>query len=241
MSLPVIPKKFFDVKSKYLPKGKITMSPFTVGLENLLLQVKESEDDKEKMSAVKQVVQECTQTPDLDVGALPLFVVEEVFLRLREHSIGELIEQQYQCSNEKPDETICNTVMPIQIDLREFKLVEQPEHTNVIVVADPIGVKFRYPSIDMFEDEGTDTSDEVETIISCIESIFDADNVHKAEDQTRAELTNFWKSLTLRQKKEVFDKFFNTMPHMHYKKDHKCPGCGHVHTIEFNSLQEVFS
>jgi hypothetical protein len=240
MALPVIPKKHFEIKSKFLPKGKVTMSPFTVGLEDLLIQVKDSEEDAEKMAAVKQVVQGCVVTPGLEVGSLPLFLVEEMFIRLRQNSVGEIIEQQYQCTNVKEDETVCNTVMPITIDTREFKINEPEGHKNVITVADPIGVKFRYPSIDLFEEAGSDTENEIETILTCIESIFDAENVYPAQDHTREELRDFWKQLTLQQKNEVFEKFFYTMPHLHYKKSFTCKGCGHEHEIEFRNLSQVF-
>jgi hypothetical protein len=216
------------------------MTPFTVGLESLLIQAKDSEFDSEKMSAIKQVVQQCTITPDVKVGPLPLFVVEEMFLRLRQNSIGEIIEQQYQCTNEKPDESVCNTVMPIQIDIRDFKIVEPEGHANLVIISDPIGVKFRYPSIDLFEEAGTDTDDEVELIITCIDHIFDADNVYPSTDHTREELKEFWNQLTLQQKNDVFEKFFHNMPHIHYKKDFTCKGCGHVHTIEFKSIAQVF-
>lgn len=240
-TLPIIPKKTFEVKSKYLPKGKITLSPFTVGLEDILVQVKEGGSDSEKMDAIKQVVQACCQTPGVEVDTLPLFLVEEIFLRLRQNSIGELIDQQYQCTNTlDEDETKCNNVMPITIDIREFKIVEEEGHVNTIVVSDPIGIKFRYPSIALFEDFGTDTTDEIETIISCIDSIFDAENVYSASDYTHEQLREFWNQLTLMQKKEVYDKFFSTMPHLHYETKLTCSKCGYVHNIEFNSIQEVF-
>jgi len=238
-SLPIIPKKTFDVKNKYLPKGKVTLTPFTVGLEDILIQVKDGTDDREKMQAIKQVVQACNQSPGFEVDDIPLFVLEEIFLRLRQNSIGEIIDQQYQCTNEHNYET-CNNIMPIQIDTRDFKIIEEEGHTNVITIADPIGIKFRYPSISLFENSDTDTSDEIETIISCIDSIFDAENVYKADEYTRDQLKEFWNQLTLMQKKEVFDKFFSTMPHLNYKKELTCSKCGHVHKIEFNSIQEVF-
>lgn len=244
-ALPIIPKKTFEIKSKYLPKGKISLIPFTVGLEDILIQVKDAEDDREKMQAIKQVVQACNQTPGLDVEALPLFMIEEIFLRLRQNSIGEIIEQQYRCANELvsttgDQPTECGALIPIEIDTREFKIVEEPDHTNTIVVADPIGIKFRYPSIALLEGADADTSDEVETILSCIESIFDSENVYAADEYKRDELKAFWDQLTLMQKKDVFDKFFKTMPHLHYRKELKCPKCGIVHEIEFDSVQEVF-
>lgn len=246
MSLPVIPKKHFDVKSKYLPGGKLTLQPFYVGLENLLLQVKDSEDDQEKMSAIKQVVEGCLVTPNTQAGKIPLFALEELFLRLRQHSVGELIEQQYQCTNvigahPTTSELVkCNKVIPVNIDLREFKIIEPEGHTNVVAVTDTIGIKFRYPNLDLFEDANISTEDEIETILTCIESIYEGDNVYDAESHTREELFEFWAQLTLQQKKDVLEKFFNSMPHIHYEMKLKCPGCGHEHHIEFNSVQEVF-
>lgn len=238
-SLPVIPKKTFEVKSKFLPKGKLTFTPFNVGLEDILIQVKEGGDDREKMQAIRQVVEACCQTPGADIGALPLFMLEEIFLRLRQNSVGEIIEQQYQCQNEV-DGKECNNVMPIKIDLREFKIEEIEGHINTITIAEPIGIKFRYPSINLFEDSDTDTTDEIEMILSCIDTIYDADDVYPADEYSREDLRGFWNQLTLMQKKDVFDNFFMSMPHIHYESKLTCSKCGHVHDIAFNSIQEVF-
>jgi hypothetical protein len=125
--------------------------------------------------------------------------------------------------------------MPVQIDLRDIKLVEKDGHTNTILVSDPIGIKFKYPNIDTPE-----TGNDIDTILHCIESIFDSENVYPAEEHTPEELREFWNQLTFPQKKEVFDKFFASMPHLHYKKNLKCTKCGHDHNIEFNSVAEVF-
>lgn len=240
MSLPIIPKKHFEFKSKHLPGGKVTLSPFTVGMENLLIQVRDSEQEFEKMQAIKQVVQYCIQNSNISAGLLPLFVVEEMFVHLRQNSMGETIEQEYQCNAEKESGEVCGTKMQIQLDLRDFKLVEPEGHTNVIMISDPIGVKFRYPSIDLLEDFGASTEDESQTIISCIDSIFDGDNVYKASESSREDLEAFWNQFTLVQKREVYDKFFNTMPHLQYRKQFTCKGCGHIHTLAFDSVQEVF-
>lgn len=238
-ALPIIPKKTFEVKSKFLPKGKIILTPFTVGLEDILIQVKDAEDDREKMQAIKQVVQACCQTPNLDVDVLPLFLIEEIFLRLRQHSVGEIIEQQYRCANDVEDKE-CGNLLPLNIDIREFKIIEPEDHTNTIIIADPIGIKFRYPSISVLESADADMSDEIETILSCIATIFDAENVYNADEYTRDQLKEFWSQLTLMQKKEVYDKFFSTMPHLHYETKLPCSKCGHIHEIEFNSVKEVF-
>lgn len=242
--LPTIPKKFFDMKSEYLPNGKVTLSPFTVGLESLLIQVKDAEDESEKMDAIRQIIDECLQTKGVDVDKLPLFIIEEMFIRLRQNSIGEIVEQTYQCNNtenlpENIKEDICNKVIPVSIDLREFKLIKTEGHTNKIIINEPIGMTFKYPNMAM-ANHIKNGQDDIETIIQCIDMIFDADNVYPASESTHEELLSFWKELTLMQKKLIYDKFFTTMPHVHYSKDITCPQCKAIHNIEFNSVQEVF-
>lgn len=240
--LPVIPKKRFEVNSKFLPKGKVTLIPFSVGQDQHLKQVKDSTDEKEKIVVLKQIIQECMVTPGVDVGKLPIFIIEEIFLRLLQNSTGEFIPLEYQCKNELNDDKVeCNQPIKLDLDLREFKLQEQEGHSNKIIIDDPIGVVFKYPSIDLYEEAQTDLNDELELIIECIDMIFQGENVFPAQDHTREELKAFWNQQTLAQKKNVFDKFFNSMPHMHYEKVIKCPKCGHDHKIEFNSMLEVFT
>lgn len=237
MKLPQIPKKNFTIKSKYLPKGSINLTPFNVGQETVLLQVKDSTDKKEKISGIKQIVEECILNKDINVTDLPLFLIEEIFLRLRQNSIGEIISLTYECTNEVNGET-CKNVMPMDVDLRDFKIKEEEGHTNKVIISDPIGIKFKYPSITTYED--SDSEEDIDTILECIDVIFDESNVYNSSEYDKTQLLEFWNQLTLLQKKDIYDKFFLSMPHMHYKNTLTCKKCGHIHPIEFNSALEVF-
>lgn len=234
MALPIIPKKFFNINSKFLPKGKITLSPFTTGMETILLQTKDASNEKEQVDAIKQVIEACLQTKDIDVGTLPFFMIEEIFVRLMQNSVNELLELSYTCTTEQDDKK-CGNKIEVTLDLKEFKIKETSGHTNKVIVADPIGIQFKYPSIEMTENHINN-----ETIIQCIDLIFDGDEVHSTADYTEEEVKTFWDQLTLLQKKEVYDKFFDTIPHMHYSTEIKCSKCGTVHPMEFNSVIELF-
>ena len=235
MALPIIPKKFFTVNSKFLPKGKVTLSPFTTGMETILLQTKDSSDETEQVSAIKQVIEACLQTKDINVGTIPFFVVEEIFVRLMQNSVNETLDLAYTCNTEKDDKK-CGNSISVTLDLKEFKIKETAGHTNKVIVADPIGIQFKYPNIDMIENEDKNN----DTIIRCIDLIFDGDDVHSTADYTSEEVKVFWDQLTLVQKKDVYDKFFDTMPHMHYSTSITCSKCGAVHPMEFNSVIELF-
>lgn len=247
MKLPLIPKKIFEVKNKFLPKGKLQFAPFSVAQEGILLQVKESEDNKEKLSAMRQVIQECLQTPNVDVGKLPIFTIEDIFLRLREQATGEMQSMAYECTapvssnDEEGVEVPCGNTIPVEIDLRKFALVVDPDHTNKIIISDDIGIQFKYPDMDMYDNAVDGLQDETDMIIACIDTIFQGDVVFPSNESTTEELLEFWKQLTLPQKKNVYDKFFLSMPHMHLDHEITCKKCGTAHKIEFNSVQEVFT
>lgn len=245
MALPVIPKLEFEVRNKYLPNGKIRMIPFGVGQEQHLIQMKDSTSNKDKIAVMRQIIEECIKTPGVTISKLPLFVVEEIFLRLKQYSSGEIVELAYECTNALGDDKqggveICKNKIKLELDVREFSIKEHEGHTKKVIISDPIGVMFKYPDIDMMTDE-IDVTDDTQLILSCIDMIFDADNVYHAHEYAREELLEFWNQLTLPQKKDVYEKFFLSMPNMHYKKELKCDKCGHVHNIEFNSLSEVFT
>ena len=241
MALPVIPKKHFDVKSKFLPKGKITLSPFTTGLETILLEVKDGSTEKEQVSAVKQVIAECIQDKAVNVGKIPLFTIEEMFVRLMQFSVSDIHDLAYMCRANHPTKEgeKCDTRIEMSVDLKKFNVVETPGHTNKVMLDETIGIKFNYPNIDMAQ-EAEEGADDTDTIIQCIDMIFDGDEVHSAADYTKQDLVDFWKQLTLMQKKDVYDKFFNTIPHIQYKTEVTCKKCGTVHPLEFNSFLELF-
>lgn len=247
MSLPIISKQQFVEKSKFFPKGKLTLTGFSVGQESIFLQVKDSQDEKEKMQALKQIIAECVveKTP---VGSLPLFVIEYLFLRLRQHSIGEIVELGYICKNEvdvpatdnePAGKKECKTKMALNIDLREVQIVTDPEHTDKIMVTDKLGLKFKYPTIDSIMDKGEEAT-ENDIIVGSIESIYSDEEVWSAADNSFEDMKEFYKNVSLLKKAEIMGRFFGRMPHIQYKSELKCSGCGKVHPVEFNSLNEVF-
>lgn len=248
MPLPTLPRSEYSVKNSFYPnKGRLTLMPFTVAQESTLLEIKDG-TDKEKLQAVKQVIEGCVKEP-INVAALPLFVLEELFLRLREKSIGELMELNINCDGKLPakpateeapatPETKCDAKFPITINLQEIVLVTPEGHKNVIMMTDTIGVKLRYPTIDTFED--IDPTNAEQIFLTTIESVFDGDNVSMAEDETPEALKEFYKSMSFKNKADIVEAFFDKQPHLHYKNTFTCPKCGKDHELEFNSIRDFF-
>jgi len=250
MRLPTIPRKEYVRKNKFYPNGKLTIMPYTVREESFLLQVANSEDPEEQLLAVKQLIEGCLKD-DIDVSNLPTFVLEDLFIRLREISAGEILKLTYRCSNkvsvEREDsegnkstvEEPCRNIVDFNFDLRKFILTENKSHDLVVPITDTIGIKFKYPNLDIIT-EFDSTNDENKFIIDCIECIYEDDDVFYPKDSSQEELMEFIKTISLEAKEEIRKKFIYTMPKLHFDTDLVCSKCGHKNHLSFNSINDIF-
>lgn len=244
MGLPTLPKSLFPYKNDWIKTG-FKMVPFACGQESILLQVKDSDSRAEKLNAMKQILEECTQ--GAEVGALPLFTIEDMFVRLREKSGGETLSLTYVCSNEVevpegPEGELisreCKTPVNITVNLKDIKLVQEGEHKLTFQISEDVGVKMRYPNLDSTLEYGDDPA---QIVMSCIESVFDAEQVYPTADESKEEVERFYKTIPLSVKNEIREKFFNSMPHLHYTIKAKCPKCGYDHEQPVESLNAIFT
>lgn len=237
MSLPSIPRASFTYQDPIALKKSIRLYPFTVGHESILLQAKESEDPRDQMNAITQVIEECSEGA-IKVDETPVFVIEDIFLRLRERSIGETQDIQYRC-NASADGQPCGHPIAYTLDFRNIKVKVDPEHTLTFQVTDDIGVKMRYPMFKDYRDRLSELKDN-EALALLIDSIFQGDEVWHASETPNGELIAFFESFPLSAKMAIADKYMSRMPKIHLKDKLVCPKCGHEHSIEFNSIADVF-
>ena len=94
MALPKLDVPIYELK---LPSNnkKISYRPFLVKEEKILLMAMEGEDNKEITIAIKQIINNCILTKNIDVDKLPLFDIEYVLLNLRGKSMGDTIKTNY--------------------------------------------------------------------------------------------------------------------------------------------------
>ena len=81
MALPILETATYELT---LPSKdvKVKFRPFLVKEEKILLQALESGENKEMVSALKQIVHACT-FGKVDINTLPIFDVEYIFLQIR--------------------------------------------------------------------------------------------------------------------------------------------------------------
>ena len=80
-------------------KTKLKVRPFSVKEEKLLLIALESESMVDIANTVKQVINNCIISGEVDVDKLPFFDIDYMFIFLRAKSIGDSVEVKMTCNN----------------------------------------------------------------------------------------------------------------------------------------------
>ena len=192
----------------------VEFRPFLVKEEKILMLAMEEKNDAQMKSAVRDLINSCT-FGKLEVTKLPLFDIEYLFLNIRAKSVGEIASFKVFCPEDKV------TIIPVDVDLTKVEVQVDDEHTNKIVLDEErnLGISMNYPNIDTIPlgvDEDMNTEAIFKTIVECIDYIYEGEQVHKAKDQTKAELIDFFNNLNTNQFKKI-RKFFDTMPKLRHE------------------------
>ena len=210
MPLPKIATPTYELE---LPStGKtVQYRPFLVKEEKLLVIALESEDTKQITTAIKAVIKACIKTRGVKVEALPTFDIEYLFLNIRGKSVGEDLDVNIICPDDK------ETEVKVNINLDDIKCHKNEGHTNKIKLDDSLMMEMKYPSLDEFIksnfdlDEKNQMDQSFDLIASCIDKIYSEEEVWASEDCTKKEMSEFLESMNSTQFKEI-ETFFETMP-----------------------------
>ena len=211
MSLPKLDVPIYELE---LPSNGETISyrPFLVKEEKILLMAVEGKDQKEMVTAIKQILTNCVLTKGVNPEKLPLFDIEFLLLNLRSRTTGDVIKTRYVHKDCKPVE--------LEINVNDIEMVKDPEHTDKIQLTNTVGMKMRYPDINMMNGitdiAGQKTEEVFDLITKCVESVYDEEETYGKTDYTPKELKEFVLGLTQEQFKKV-ETFFSTLPKMQKK------------------------
>ena len=208
MALPKLTTPTYELEVPSTDE-KIKYRPFLVKEEKILLIAMESGEQESIVTAIKDIVTECT-FGKIDLGKMPMFDVEYIFLNIRAKSVGEVSNLRLKC----PDDE--ETYADVEVDLSTVQVQVEKGHNPKIELTDEMGLIMAYPSIDSFSNTGiTDITAEnmLDVISSCIYQVYDkkGEEVFDAKDQSKKELTEFIESLNTSQFRAV-QQFFDTMP-----------------------------
>ena len=222
----------------------VRFRPFLVKEQKLFLMAAESNDTKETLSTIRQVLKNCV-LDEIDVDNLPTFDLEYLFMNLRARSVEEVVNLRYKCNNTTKDESgedkKCTGVVEFDMNLLEIEPSKNPIHTNKIQLTENLGVCLKYPNFEMLEkyDDLNVNDVMIRILVDCVDYLYDKDQIYYAKDTPRQELEEFVDNLQQRDL-EKFKDFFDTMPEIKKEVHFKCPKCAYEEDITLKGMQSFF-
>jgi hypothetical protein len=212
--------------------------PFLVKEEKVLLLAMESQEEKQVIDAVKNVLKSCVISR-IKVDQLPSFDLEYLFLKIRAAAIGEVIEMTVTCT----DDGETNATATINID--EVEVTKEEGHNKKIMLTDTTGILMKYPSMDRFIEsqflnKGIDADHIFNFIAEHIEQIFDEEEVYDSSTTSKKEFREFVESLTTKQFESI-QKFYETMPRLSHTFTVVNPNTGNECEYTIEGLQSFFA
>jgi hypothetical protein len=235
--MSTLPKLDHPIHNIEIPslKKNYKFRPFLVKEEKLLLMAKEGGSDVDVLAAIKQIVNNCSLDPKLDISKLAVFDLEYIFLKLRAVSVDNIIKASYKDNEDE-------TVYEFEINLDDVK-VEFPEKMdNNIKITNKSGISLKYPSAALYEDKEFLSLDKdylFQLIIRCIENIYYEDQVYAAKEYKKADLEEFLENLDIKTFQKIQD-FLVNVPKMKYVINYK-NSLEHDREIVLSSLNDFFT
>ena len=238
MPLPKIATPTYELE---LPSTgqNISYRPFLVKEEKVLVIALESEDNKQITTAIKAVLKNCILTKGIKVELLPTFDIEFLFLNIRGKSVGEEIEVNLIA----PDDE--ETSVPVTINIDDIKISKKKGHTNKIKLDKTLMMEMKYPSLDEFVKNNFDFDGEVnmdqsfDLIASCIDKIYNEEEVWSTADCTKKEVKDFLEQMNSMQFKEI-ETFFESMPKLSHSVTFTNPKTQVESTVVLEGLSSFF-
>ena len=239
MPLPTIVTPTYELELPSTGK-KVKYRPFLVKEEKLLVLALESEDTKQITTSIKTVLKNCIETRGVKVESLPTFDIEYLFLHIRGKSVGEEIEVNLIC----PDDGQTN--VPVTINIDDIKVQKDKSHTKKIKLDSSLMMEMKYPSLEEFIKNNFDFTDDLDMdssfdlIASCIDKIYNAEEVWSTADCTKKEVKDFLEQMNSLQFKEI-ENFFTTMPKLSHSIKFKNPKTSVENTVILEGLSSFFA
>jgi len=236
MALPQVVLPTYELEIPSSGK-KIKYRPFVVKEEKLLLLALEANDEKQVEDAVKSLLKGCIQTR-IKIEDLAIFDLEYIFLNIRAVSVGETVEMNITCRDDE------QTIAKYTLNLLDVKVTKPEGYDNKVMLTDTMGMILKYPSFDDFIRTSilgqAPTADGViEAMASCIDQIFDGEEVYDSSTTTKKEFIEWVGGLTNKQFEKA-RQFFEEIPVLEHNFSLKNPNTGVESEYTISGLSNFF-
>ena len=214
---------------------EVKFRPFLVKEQKVLTLARESEDQKQILDAIKEMIKAVT-FEKVEATKLAMADLEYLFLKVRCVSVGETTKVSTPCSD-----TECNGSVELNINLEEAEMVgESPDTT--IMISDDVGVVLKWPSVGVAEKVGTKDNDEsqaIEIMKHSIVRIFDENEMYEMNEIPPSEIDEFVDNLTFAQLGQL-GEFFDNIPKLTIQTEGQCNVCNKTTSKTLEGINNFF-
>jgi len=216
MALPKIQSPIFEIEIPSFNKT-YEFRPFLVKEEKILLMAQQSDSNRDILKSIKQIINNCCISEDLDIDSLTMTDIEFIFLKLRSRSVNNIIEVKYKDREDEKEYTF-------KIDLEEVQVTRPKAIDNNIQLGNGIGMIMKHPTASVF-DEADDLEDGLDDVLNffvkkCIVEIYDEETVYPVYEHTDEELQTFIDSIDTKSFEKV-KEFIDNTPKLIYTIKYK--------------------
>jgi len=246
MKLPVLDTYAFPVT---LPSTgqSITMRPYLVREEKLLLMAQESDNYQDQVEAIAQVIRNCTNE-QVNPRTAPYFDIEYLLLQLRARSVGEVTTPVYVCHHTPEGaDAECGHQTAVSVNLTDVPVtnVEKPKEHFIITLSDKYTLHLRYPTVYTIHEllKSAVTTGKISSV-AFMESLCDVfdrledrstNQIYDFADYTTEEKIQFAESLSPRNYEELV-QFLDGLPTVEKTITFTCEKCQFEHTIKLSGV-----
>jgi hypothetical protein len=232
--LPKIDQPIYTIK---IPSTNLSTKfrPFLVKEEKILLMAKESQNLSDILTAIKQIVENCSLDKKFDVNKLALFDLEYIFLKLRAVSVNNIVKVAYR---DHEDEKIYN----FEVDLEKVEVKYPEKIDNAIKITEKSGIIMKHPPATLYDDQdflNVEKEYLFELIVRCIDKIYNEEEVYEAKDYKKEDLSEFLEELSIKTFESIQMFLVNT-PKLEYVIKYKNE-LNNDREIVLSSLNDFFT
>jgi hypothetical protein len=110
------------------------------------------------------------------------------------------------------------------------------------MLSDKLGIMMKYPTFEIVSNLKGQNESEIlmELLISCVDNIFDNDQIYYTKDVSKEELEEFIDNLQQKDLEKI-QQFFDTTPKIKKNLKFSCRKCGYKEDIVVEGLQNFFT
>ena len=159
---------------------KFSYRPFLVKEEKYIQLTKDSDDVSVIYESLKSLISSCTSLENID--KLSLFDIEYIFLRLREKSVGDIVELKMKHIDVKD----CDHVETVNLDLKNIRVQKYDDHSDILILDKESGikVKMKYPEYKHVSilKNNSDFETLLDVLINCTEMVIHKEEIYLMKD-----------------------------------------------------------